>query len=161
MIHTISALVEHRKGVLARIAGLFARRGINIDSLSVNRTHQPHLARMTIGVEGQAEVLEQVRKQLQKLIEVVKVYDHSSDPTVERELVLFKVKATARTRPEIVQISDIFRAQVVDVAPDSLIISAVGDTEKIEALQNMLMPFGILETSRSGRVVLVRGARET
>ncbi len=158
MVHTISALVEHRKGVLARVAGLFARRGINIESLSVNRTHRPELARMTICVEGSEEVLEQVRKQLEKLIEVVKVYDYSSDPTVERELALIKVTATARTRAEIIQICNVFRAQIVDVAPESLIVSATGDAEKIEALERMLAPYGIKETSRSGRVALARGA---
>lgn len=160
--HTISALVEDKAGVLARIAGLFARRSYNISSLSVNRTHEPGLSRMTIRVSGgESTVLEQIVKQLYKLIDVLKVYDHVDDAVVERELAIIKVACTPATRPEIMQICTIFRAMIVDVSETSVMVEVTGPCEKIDALIRLLVPFGIRETARTGCVILARGAAET
>ncbi|MCR4419581.1 MAG: acetolactate synthase small subunit [Clostridia bacterium] len=161
MKHTLSVLVENRPGVLARIAGLFSRRGYNIDSLAVGRSENPALARMTIVVEGDDRVIQQVNNQLDKLIEVVQVRDITGEPVVERELVLVKVKADPATRGEIIQIVDIFRAHIVDMGRNSLVIECTGGEEKINAFQDALEPFGIREVVRTGRVAMVRGARDT
>lgn len=161
MQHTISVLVENKPGVLARVSGLFARRNYNIDSLAVSTTEDPTLSRMTIVVQGDGNVLEQIIKQLHKLIDVIKVLDHTEERVVEREIALLKVKATATTRPEIIQIVEIFRSQILDVSESTLIIEATGDVEKIDALINMLQPYGILELVRTGRIALVRGAQTT
>lgn len=157
--HTISLLVENRFGVLARISGLFSARGYNIDSLSVGVTDDPMVSRMTIVVRGDDRVLEQVQKQLNKLVDVIKVTDYVDTPHLERELLLAKVTAEKATRSELIQICDIFRAKIVDVALDSLVVELTGDREKIEALLRLLRPFGIKEISRTGIVAMARGKK--
>jgi len=157
--HTISVLVENRFGVLARISGLFSARGYNIDSLSVGTTDDPEISRMTIVVRGDQRILEQVVKQLNKLIDIIKVTDYEQTPHLERDLVLVKVTADKSSRSELIQICDIFRAKIVDVAVDSIIIEMTGDEEKIEALLRMLRPFGVKETCRTGIVAMARGAK--
>ena len=159
MKHTLSVVVENHPGVLARVATLFRRRGYNIDSLAVGRTENPTISRMTIVVEGDDVVIEQVTKQLHKLIETIKIYDVTDQPTVDRELVLIKVKADAQARGDIIQIVDVFRGRIVDIGPNSLIIEATGDTGKIDAIEASLRPFGILELVRTGKVSMLRGAR--
>ena len=157
--HTISVLVENRFGVLARIAGLFSARGYNIDALSVGTTDDPQISRMTIVVRGDQRILDQVVKQLNKLIDIITVMDYQDTPHLERDLVLVKVTADKSTRSEMIQICDIFRAKIVDVAVDSIIIEMTGDEEKIDALLRMLRPFGIKETCRTGIVAMARGAK--
>lgn len=159
--HTFTALVENRPGVLARVAGLFSRRGFNIDSLAVGTTQDPSLSRITIVVEGDDRILEQVTKQLNKLIEVVKVSDITHVDTVDRELVLIKISCTPAQRQEILAIANIFRAQVVDVGETSLILELTGQQEKLTALSNLLKHYGILEIVRTGKVVLIRGEKST
>lgn len=159
MRHTISVLVENKFGVLARIATLFAARGFNIDSLSVGETESPDISRMTIVVKGDDRILEQVEKQLNKLVDVIKVLDFKGIGHVERDLVLLKVKADKTNRSEILQITDIFRAKIIDVSIDSLILEITGDEEKIEALIAMLKPFGIKEMCRTGIVAMARGTK--
>jgi len=160
--HTISVLVENRPGVLARTAGLFARRGFNIDSLAVSTTEDPNTSRMTIVVNAPLDVVEQIGKQLYKLIDVIKVMDHTDDAVVSRELALFKVHAAdAPKRAELMQIVDIFRAKIVDIAEKMIIVEATGSEDKINALERLLASFGIKEMVRSGRVVLVRGSKAT
>ncbi|MCL6615198.1 MAG: acetolactate synthase small subunit [Firmicutes bacterium] len=162
MRHTLSVMVMNRPGVLARVAGLFSRRGYNIDSLAVGKTEDPSISRMTIVVDADDETtLEQITKQLYKLIDVIKINDITRAEMVERELVLVKVSATSADRPEILQIVDIFRARVVDVSEKALIVEATGTQDKIEALMAMLKPFGIKEIVRTGKVAMVRaGARQ-
>ena len=155
--HTISLLVENRFGVLARIAGLFSARGYNIDSLSVGITDDPEVSRMTIVVRGDFRVLEQVQKQLNKLIDVIKVTDYIDTPHLERELILLKVTADKNSRGELAQICDIFRAKIVDVAADSIVIEITGDREKNEALLRMVRSFGLKEICRTGLVAMARG----
>jgi acetolactate synthase-1/3 small subunit len=155
--HTISLLVENRFGVLARISSLFSARGYNIDSLSVGVTDEPMVSRMTIVVRGNDQILEQVVKQLNKLVDVIKVTDYKETPHIERDLVLVKVTADKATRSEMIQICDIFRAKIVDVGSDTLVIEMTGDNDKIEALLTMLRPFGIKETCRTGIVAMSRG----
>jgi acetolactate synthase-1/3 small subunit len=155
--HTIVALVEDKPGVLNRIASLFRRRGFNIESLAVGGSEHPSLSRMTIVAGGDAAEVEQVRKQLDKLINVVRVTDITEENIVARELALIKVKATASTRSEIIQIVDIFRANIVDVATDSLIVEVTGDEDKVSSLLELLRAFGIKEVSRTGRIALIRG----
>ncbi len=157
--HTLSVVVENHPGVLARVATLFRRRGYNIDSLAVGRTENPAISRMTIVVEGDDVIIEQVTKQLHKLVETIKILDVTDQPTVDRELVLIKVKADAQARGEIIQIVDVFRGRIVDIGPNSLIIEATGDTGKIDAIEASLRPFGILELVRTGKVSMLRGAR--
>ncbi|MBI2908595.1 MAG: acetolactate synthase small subunit [Chloroflexi bacterium] len=155
--HTIVALVENRPGVLNRVASLFRRRNFNIESIAVGHTDMPDVSRMTIVVDGANTAVEQVTKQLYKLIEAVKVSDITAEEMVARELALIKVKATASTRGEIIQIVDVFRANIIDVSPDSIIIEVTGDEEKINSLLQLLKGFGIKEIARTGRVSLVRG----
>lgn len=157
--HIITALVEDKPGVLNRIASLFRRRGFNIQSLAVGSSEQPGLSRMTIVVGGNSQVVEQVRKQLAKLIEVIKVSDLSSESFVSREFAFIKVKANRETRGEIIQLTEIFRAGIVDVAPDSLIIEITGDKEKTESLVGLLRQFGIKEIARTGCLAMTRGER--
>lgn len=157
--HIISALVANRPGVLAHAAGLFSARGFNIDSLAVGETEQPDLSRMTIVVAGDEAILEQVRKQLGKLIDVVKVQDFSGMPCVERDLALIRVRAPAEKRGEILEVVDIFRARVVDVGRSDLMIELSGAEEKIEAFVDLLRPYGIREMARTGRIALARSAR--
>lgn len=157
MRHTISVLVENKPGVLARISSLFSARGFNIDSLAVGETEQHDVSRMTIVVRGDERILEQVMKQLNKLIDVIKVTDFVEQPHLERDLVLIKVNAERGKRSEILEIVDIFRAKIVDVASNSVIVETTGDEEKILALVNMLRPFGIKEMVRTGIVAMGRG----
>ncbi len=156
--HTLVALVEDKPGVLNRIASLFRRRAFNIRSLAVGGSEHPGLSRMTIVVGGDAAQVEQVRKQLDKLINVIKVSDITEEDMVTRELALIKVKATASTRSEIIQIVDIFRANIVDVAPGSLTVEVTGDENKLNSLLGLLRDFGIKELSRTGRIALTRGS---
>jgi len=158
MKHTLVALMEDRPGVLTRVVSLFRRRNFNIESISVGHTETPGISRMTLVVDGSDGLVEQVTKQLYKLINVRKVSDVSDDPTVDRELALIRVSAKPATRSEIVQIADIFRANVVDVAPSSLIVEATGPEDKIESLIKMLRGYGIKEMVRTGKVSMVRGA---
>ena len=155
--HTLVALVEDKPGVLNRMASLFRRRGFNIESIAVGHSEIPHLSRMTIVVDGTTAMVEQVRKQLDKVIDVVKVSDITEENVVARELALIKVKATSSTRSEIIQIVDIFRANIVDVAPDSVTIEVTGDEDKITSLFDLLRGFGIKEVSRTGRIAMTRG----
>ncbi len=159
--HTISVLVRNRPGVLARVSGLFSRRGFNIDSLAVSTTQSPEVSRMTIVVRGDERVLDQICKQLRKLVDVLKVQDHSGEELVHRELALIKVAATQQSRSEIMQIVDIFRAQIVDLGPASLVVEVTGDCDKIDALIELLRPFGVKEMMRTGRIVLSRGGGKT
>ncbi|MBU0599745.1 acetolactate synthase small subunit [bacterium] len=156
MKHTISVLVENKFGVLARVSGLFSSRGFNIDSLTVGETDNPETSRMTIVVKGDDRILEQVTKQLNKLIDVVKVIDLTNEEKVGRELILIKVSSEMR-RAEIIEIADIFRAKIVDVAPKSIIVEMTGNSGKIEALIELLRPFGIKELVRTGKVAMIRG----
>ncbi len=155
--HTLIALVEDKPGVLNRVASLFRRRGFNIESIAVGHSEMPHLSRMTIVVDGTITTVEQVRKQLDKVIDVVRVSDVTSADLVARELALIKVKATSSTRSEIMQIVDIFRANIVDVGSDSVTVEVTGDEEKIDSLFNLLRGFGIKELARTGRIAMVRG----
>lgn len=158
--HTISALVENHFGVLARISGLFSSRGFNIDSLSVGETEDPTISRMTIVVQGDDRILEQVTKQLNRLVDVIKVIDLTSQDFVNRELVLVKVNSTRTSRSEIMELVDVFRAKVVDISPSTMTIEATGDESKINAIIGMLKPFGIQEIGRTGKVALLREFRE-
>jgi len=156
--HTIVALVEDKPGVLNRIASLFRRRNFNIESIAVGHSEQPGLSRMTIVVDGDDAKIEQVRKQLDKVIEVIKIVDITDEEPVARELALIKVRATPSTRGEIIQIVDIFRANIVDVAVDSLIVEVTGDEDKVDSLIELLRGFGIKEMARTGRIALTRGS---
>ena len=157
--HTISALVENHFGVLCRISGLFSSRGFNIDNLSVGETEDSSISRMTIVVRGDDRVLEQVVKQLNRLVDVIRVIDITQGQFVERELALIKVKAETSTRSEIMQIAEIFRANVVDVCTHSMTIEATGKQDKILAITNMLKDYGILEIARTGTVALLRDSQ--
>ncbi|MCK4402247.1 MAG: acetolactate synthase small subunit [Dehalococcoidia bacterium] len=155
--HTLVALVEDKPGVLNRVASLFRRRAFNIQSLAVGHSEQPGLSRMTVVVSGDSAVVEQVRKQLDKLINVIRVSDITEEDIVARELALIKVNATASTRSEIMQIVDIFRANIVDVSSDSVTVEVTGDEDKVESLLELLRSFGIKEVTKTGRVALTRG----
>ena len=155
--HILVALVEDKPGVLTRVASLFRRRGFNIQSLAVGHSEQPGLSRMTIVVSGDSAVVEQIRKQLDKLINVIRVSDITGEHIVARELSLIKVKATTSTRNEIMQIVDVFRANVVDVGSDSLTVEVTGDENKVNSLFELLRSFGIKELARTGTVALTRG----
>jgi len=157
--HLLSVLVENHAGVLSRVAGLFSRRGFNIESLAVGTTEDPDISRMTIIVEGDDKTVEQVSKQLNKLIDVIKLRILSKENSVSRELSMIKVKTDKSTRSEIIQIVEIFRANIVDVAKNSLTIECSGSSEKINALIDMLKQFGIIEATRTGAIVLERGER--
>jgi acetolactate synthase I/III small subunit len=156
MKHTLAVLVENHAGVLSKVSGLFSRRGFNIDSLAVGITEDPKVSRMTIVVDGDEYVIEQVSKQLNKLIDVIKVTDISTDSVV-RELALIKVNASASNRNEIIQVVNIFRAKVVDINKASLTIEITGEGRKIAALEDMLQPFGIQEMVRTGSIAIERG----
>ncbi len=155
--HTLVALVEDKPGVLNRMASLFRRRGFNIESIAVGRSEIPHLSRMTIVVDGTTTMVEQVRKQLDKVVDVVRVSDITNTDLIARELALIKVKASSSTRSEIMQIVDIFRANIVDVSSDSVTVEVTGDEEKIDSLLNLLRGFGIKELARTGRIAIPRG----
>ena len=156
MRHTISVIVENKFGVLARVAGMFSGRGFNIDTLNVAPMHDPSVSRITVVLKGDDSALDMVIKQLRKLINVVDVFDFKEGQAVARELVLVKVRADNRTRPELLQIKDIFRAKIVHLSLDALIIEATGDDEKVTALLGLLEPFGIIEIARTGRLALKR-----
>ncbi len=158
MRHVLSALVQNVPGVLAHVAGMFASRGYNIDSLAVGETDDPQLSRMTFVVVGDNRVLEQVRKQLEKIVTVVRVDDISATEYVERDLMLLRVAAGEGRRSEIRELCEIFRARIVDVAAGEVIIEISGQEKKVEAFIDLMRPFGILELSRTGRIAMVRSA---
>ena len=158
MKHTISVLVENKPGVLARVSGLFARRGFNIESLAVGTTEDESVSRMTIVAQGDDNVLEQITKQLYKLIDVIKVFDIPKDVAVERELMLIKVSCNEKTRPEIIEIVDIFRGRIVDVSEGAVTIEMTGEESKIEGILKLLKKFGIKELIRTGKIALQRGS---
>ena len=157
--HTIAVLVENKFGVLSRVAGLFSARGYNIESLSVGETLDPTVSRMTLVVRGDEFVIEQVMKQLHKLIDVIKVNDLTDDSHVERELVLIRVNGEPQHRAEILRTADIFRAKVIDVTPLSFTLEATGEEGKLEALVELLRPMGIQEIVRTGKVAIARGPK--
>jgi acetolactate synthase-1/3 small subunit len=157
--HTIAVMVENKFGVLSRVAGLFSARGYNIESLSVGETLDATVSRMTLVVKGDAFVVEQVIKQLHKLIDVIKVTDLSEENHVEREMLLIKVNAEPGARAEILRIGDIFRAKVVDVTPNTYTLEVTGEESKIEAIIELLRPFGIQELVRTGKVAIARGPK--
>jgi len=155
--HTLVALVEDKPGVLNRVASLFRRRGFNIDSITVGQSETPNISRMTIVVDGTNTSVEQVRKQLDKLIETTRVTNITGDNIVVRELALFKVKTTSANRSEVIQIVDIFRANIVDVSSDSLMVEVTGDEDKLNSLLKLLASFGVKEVCRTGRIAMTRG----
>jgi acetolactate synthase I/III small subunit len=157
--HTLSVLVENKPGVLARIAGLFSRRGFNIDSLAVGPTEQPEVSRMTIVVNVAESPLEQVTKQLNKLVEVIKIVELDGPASVTRELLLVKIKADAESRGQVLETVQLFRAKVVDVATDAVTVEATGSADKLDAFLRVLEPFGIRELVQSGMVAVGRGSR--
>ena len=157
MKHTISVLVENQAGVLARISGLFSARGFNIDSLAVGETEDPTVSRMTIISQGDDRVIEQIMKQLNKLVDVIKVQDLTETELIERELILVKVGAAASTRAELMQIVGTFRAKIVDVNPKSMTVEITGSQSKIDAILELLRPFGVREVARTGVIALSRG----
>lgn len=159
MRYTIAVIVENKSGVLTRIAGLFSRRSFNIDSLSVGATDNPEYSRMTLTVEGNKDVLEQVIKQLSKLINVIRVSELDPAESVERELAVIKVNADKDRRGEITQIVDIFRAKIIDVSARSMIIEVTGDEKKVDAIVQMLRQYGIKELARTGKVSMIRGMK--
>jgi acetolactate synthase-1/3 small subunit len=158
-LHTISVLVEDKPGVLTRVAGLFSARGFNIDSLAVGPTDNEGLSRMTIVVQVDRKPLEQITKQLNKLINVLKILEHEPGETVERELMLVKVRAGGEDRHRVMEIATVFRANVVDVTGSTLTLEVTGKPEKLEALLSLLADFGVIELSRTGRIALSRGDR--
>ncbi len=155
--HSLVAIVQDRPGVLNRMVSLFRRRSFNIDSIAVGHSEVPHLSRVSITVNGTSATVEQVRKQLDKLVDVVRVSDVSAEKLTIRELALVKVKANSATRSEIIEIADIFRANIVDVASESLTIEITGDEDKIDSMLKLLRGFGIKEIARTGRIAMVRG----
>jgi acetolactate synthase I/III small subunit len=160
--HVLSILVENKPGVLTRIAGLFARRGFNIDTLTVGPTDDEHLSRITLTLDGAMHPIDQVTKQLHKLINVLKIRDLEPADTVARELALFKVAVNdGHQRAEVMQIAEIFRAKVVDVTKRSLIVEVTGTTDKIQAFENMVRPFGLIEMMRTGEIAISRGRGPT
>jgi acetolactate synthase I/III small subunit len=159
--HVLSILVENKPGVLTRIAGLFARRGFNIDTLTVGPTDDDGISRVTLTVDGALHPIDQVTKQLHKLINVLKIRDLEPADTVARELALFKVAADGSQRGEVLQAVEIFRGKVVDVTRKSLIVEVTGTTEKIEAFEEMVRPFGLVEMMRTGEIAISRGRGET
>jgi len=159
MRHVISALVENQPGVLAHVAGMFAARGFNIDSLVVGRTEDPLLSRMTIVVVGDDRVLEQVRKQLGKVVPVVKVRDFQNVDYVERDLMLIRIHTSAERRPEVVELVNLFRGRVVDVARGSILVELSGTEDKLEAFMDLVRPYGIRDLARTGVIAMARGRR--
>ncbi|EGW36718.1 acetolactate synthase small subunit [Desulfosporosinus sp. OT] len=156
MLHTLAALVENHPGVLTRVAGLFARRAYNIDSLSVCQTDDPKLSRMTIVVNGDAQIIEQVRNQLNKLVIVHSVTDLTTESVVERELALIRIKVSSETRAEVLQTVDIFRGRVVDMGRTNLTVELTGDVEKVDGFVKAIRPYGLLELVRTGKIAIMR-----
>jgi len=161
MQHTLSVLVENKPGVLTRVTSLFARRGFNIDSLAVGVTEDPTLSRITMVVSAADTPLEQITKQLHKLINVLKIQDLDPADMVDRELVLFKVNAPPDRRHEVIEVTNVFRAKIIDVGKNSLTIEATGTAEKLAAMEDLLRAYGIKELARTGRIALARGSRES
>ncbi len=157
MKHTLSVLVENKPGVLARVAELFARRGFNIDSLAVGTTEKPDISRMTIVVDVEEHSLEQVRKQLHKLINVIEITDLDPETSVAREMVLAKIKVDTENRSEVIEIADIFRGNIIDVSRESIIVEVTGNASKLRAFENLIKPYGMHELVRTGKVALPRG----
>ena len=160
MNHTLSVLVENKPGVLTRVTSLFARRGFNIDSLAVGPTEDPTLSRITIVVSAADTPIEQITKQLHKLINVIKIQDLDPADSIDRELVLFKVNASPEKRHEIIEIANVFRAKIIDVGRNSLTIEATGSSDKIQAMEDLFRAYGIKELARTGKIALARGSRE-
>ncbi|MBM3700945.1 MAG: acetolactate synthase small subunit [Actinobacteria bacterium] len=158
--HIISVLVENKSGVLAKIAGLFSRRGFNIESLAVGTTDDEKISRITLVVKAETHSIEQIVKQLHKLINVLKIQELDPSNIVERELVLIKVNSDNNTRAEILEIANIFRASIVDVAKKSLVIEITGTSRKVDGIEELLKPFGILELVRTGKIAITRGAKK-
>jgi acetolactate synthase-1/3 small subunit len=157
MKHTLSVLVENKPGVLARVAELFARRGFNIESLAVGTTEKPDISRMTIVVDVEEHSLEQVRKQLHKLINVIEIIDLDPDTSVAREMVMVKIKVDADNRSEVIEVADIFRGKIVDVSRESIIVEVTGNASKLRAFEDLVKPYGVRELVRTGKVALPRG----
>jgi acetolactate synthase-1/3 small subunit len=157
MRHVLSALVQNQPGVLAHVSGMFASRGFNIESLAVGETENPHLSRITVTVVGDDRHLEQVRKQMEKIVTVVKVHDISREDNVERDLMLIKIKVPPALRGELQGLVQIFRGRIVDVSPEELMVEISGQEKKLEAFIDSVRPYGILEMARTGRIALVRG----
>lgn len=155
--HTITVLVENKSGVLARVSGLFARRGFNIESLAVSITDDPTVSRMTIVVTGDDSVLDQIEKQTNKLVDVIKLIDYSDIPIIERELAMIKVRAETAQRMEIMQIVDIFRAKIIDISDSTFTIEVTGNVDKVDAIAKLLSPYGISEVVRTGKIAMARG----
>ncbi len=155
--YTLAVLVENKSGVLAHIAGLFSGRGFNISGLSVGETENPEYSRITIVVKGDDQIVEQIKKQLNKFIDVIKIIDLSTVPAVHREIILIKIKSPPNRRQDIFQIAEVFKSKVVDISHDTITLEVTGITEKIEALIAILRPYGILEIARTGRVSISRG----
>ncbi len=161
MQHTLSVLVENKPGVLTRVTALFSRRGFNIDSLAVGVTEDPTLSRITMVVSAADVPLEQITKQLHKLVNVLKINDLDPAEMVDRELVLFKVNAPPDRRHEVIEVTNVFRAKIIDVGKNSLTIEATGTSEKLAAMEDLLRAYGIKEMARTGRIALARGSRES
>ncbi len=161
MQHTLSVLVENKPGVLTRVTSLFARRGFNIDSLAVGVTEDPTLSRITMVVSAADTPIEQITKQLHKLVNVLKIQDLDPADMVDRELVLFKVSAPPDRRNEVIEVANVFRAKVIDVGKNTLTIEATGTNEKLAAMEDLLRAYGIKELARTGRIALARGSRES
>ncbi len=156
--HIVSALVENRSGTLSRVSGLFSRRGFNIDGLTVGETDNPSVSRMTIAVSGDESVLEQIVKQLDKLVDVIAVRELAPESCIRRELILLKLSANETNRAAVLEIASIFRSHIIDVSPTTITIEATGDTDKLDGLLLLLRPYGILELARTGLVALERGS---
>lgn len=159
--HTLSLLVENKPGVLARIAGLFARRGFNIDSLAVGPTQDATLSRITLTVDGAQHPIDQVTKQLHKLVNVIKIRDLEPEESVRRELALFKIAADPESRAQVMQLADIFRGHVVDISRRSIVVELTGTDDKIEAFEELVKPFGLIEMVRTGEIAVARGRSAT
>lgn len=159
MKHTISVLLQNKPGVLSRVTGLFSGRGFNIESLSVNQTLEPEVSCLTLVTEGDDKIVEQITKQLHKLIDVIKVTDMAEHEYVEREMVLIRVKAEAHTRAEVLRIIDIFRGKVVDVGPKSYVVEVTGSMSKIHAVIDILRPIGVQEIVRTGNIAIIRAKK--
>jgi acetolactate synthase-1/3 small subunit len=159
--HILSILVENKPGVLTRIAGLFARRGFNIDTLAVGPTDDPTLSRITLTLDGAMHPIDQVTKQLHKLVNVIKIRDLEPTETVARELALFKISADGASRAEVMQMVEIFRGKIIDVSKRSVIVEVTGSWDKIEAFERMVRPFGLIEMARTGEIAISRGRGET
>ena len=155
--HIVSALVENRAGTLSRVSGLFSRRGFNIDSLTVGETDDPSISRMTIAVTGEERILEQIVKQVGKLVDVIAVRELDSSSCLRREIMLVKVSANEKNRPAVLEIAGIFRAHIIDVSPETITLEATGSLDKLNGLLLLLRPYGILEMARTGMVALERG----